>query len=262
MLAEERKKKIVDMVNKNRYVKLSDLSRELKITDATIRRDLTELDEKHLIKRVHGGAESLTEQLSGDFKQDNFSICKAEREMIAQTAYKYIDSYDSILLDGSSTVYELAKIIAKGEKTGLSIITNAFDIASILALRNDFTVIHTGGKVTSPVDHCYGIIAEKNILDTRVDKGFFGTVGVDPTYGYSIDSFEVAATKMCMLRSCKHTYVLADHTKIGLTYMAKFANFSGDVDTLITDSLPAGFTAEQFNSCVNLIIAQEKPAKK
>lgn len=262
MLAQERKKKIVDLVNKNRFVKLSDLSRELNITEATIRRDLTELDEMRLVKRVHGGAESMREQIGSDFKQSNFDICKEERIRIAQTAYKYIESYDSILLDGSTTVYELALILAKGDKVGLSVLTNAFDIASILGMRNDFTVIHTGGRVSSPVDHCYGIIAEKIIRETRVDKGFFGTFGVDPTYGYSVDNFEIAATKMCMLRSCKHTFVLADHTKLGLTYMAKFANFAGEIDNLITDSLPEGLTAEKFNSSVNLIIAQGKSTNK
>ena len=262
MLAQERKKKIVDLVNKNSFVKLSDLSRELNITDATIRRDLTELDEMHLIKRVHGGAESLKEQLSNDFKQENFDICKSERMLIAKAAYKYIDSYDSILLDGSTTVFELAKLLAKGEKVGLSILTNAFDIAAILGMRNDFTVIHTGGRVSSPVGHCYGIIAEKIMRETRVDKGFFGTFGVDPTYGYSVDNFEIAATKTCMLRSCKQTFVLADHTKLGITYMAKFANFTGDIENLITDSLPAGLSADQFSPSVNLIIVQEKSVTK
>ncbi len=129
-------------------------------------------------------------------------------------------------------------------------------------MRNDFTVIHTGGRVSSPVDHCYGIIAEKIMRETRVDKGFFGTSRVDPTYGYSVDNFDIAATKTCMLRSCKKTFVLADHTKLGITYMAKFANFSGDIDNLIIDSLPAGLTADQFISSVNLIIAQEKSSQK
>lgn len=261
MLAEERKKNILAMVNQNRFVKLCDLSRELNITEATVRRDLNDLEEKGLLKRIHGGATSLEdnspETLATETANKYTDLQNAEKQKIARTAYEYIENYDTLFLDGSTTILELAKIIAAGDKRNLSIITNSFAIIPVLAKRSDFNVIHTGGKVSYPMNHSCGILAERALRDIRVDKGFLGTLGIDSVYGYSVENFEIASTKTAMLSSCKKKYILADHTKFGETFIAKFANFTGDIDSLITDYVPAGFPVDHLKANVELIIAKK-----
>jgi len=262
MLAEERKQNILEMVNQNRFVKLCDLSRELNITEATVRRDLNDLEEKGLLKRVHGGATSLEDNSPENLTMESVNTTSdlqiMEKQMIARAAYEYIENFDTLFLDGSTTILELAKIIAKGDKRNLFIITNSFAVIPILAKRSDFSVIHTGGKVSYPMNYSCGILAERALRDIRVDKGFLGTLGIDPVYGYSVEDFEIASTKMAMINSCKKRYILADHTKFGETFIAKFANFTGDIDCLITDSVPAGFPADHLKGSVELVLTSKK----
>lgn len=255
MLAEERKNKIVDIVNRNKVVKVSMLSKVLNTTEATIRRDLDELQEINKIRRVHGGAISLN-PTSRLFSTDELSIlCKDEKKRIAKKAYKYVDNNDALLLDASTTVLELVMLIAEGDKKGISILTNSFNVVSALRYKNDIKVFHTGGQVGYNMNYSTGFITEKIIRDLRVDKCFVGTNGIDPVYGYSVPSFEDASVKKYMLNASQQRFVLADHTKFGETYMGKYADFSGDIDYLITDYFPENTDRELFESSVNLVVA-------
>ena len=146
-------------------------------------------------------------------------------------------------------------LIAEGNKSGISILTNSFNVVSILHNKNDIKVFHTGGQVGYNMNYSTGFITEKIIRDLRVDKCFIGTNGVDPIYGYSVSTFEDASVKKCMLNASHQRFVLADHTKFGETYMCKYADFSGDVDYLITDSFPENMDREIFESSVNLVVA-------
>lgn len=254
MLAEERKNIIVEIVNKNRIVKVSELSKMLNTTEATVRRDLDELQKIKKVRRVHGGAISLN-PTSKPFTTNELSIlCKEEKKHIAKKAYEYVDDNDALLFDASTTVLELARLIAEGDKKGISILTNSFNVVSMLSNKNDIKVIHTGGQVSYNMNYSTGFITEKIIRDLRVDKCFVGTNGIDPIYGYSVPSFEDASVKKCMLSASKQRFVLADHTKFGETYMAKFADFTGDVDYLITDSFPENIDREPYESNVNLVV--------
>lgn len=255
MLAEERKALILDLISLNKVVKVADLSKELRTTEATVRRDLEDLQKQRKVRRVHGGATSVNPTSKAFMKSQLVVLCIEEKKRIARKAYEFIDDGDALVFDASTTVLELAKLIVEGERTGLSIITDSFSMIPLLAPRQDLRVFHTGGRAMHGMDCAVGPIAENMLEAIKVDKCFVGTNGIDPAFGYSTPMLEDAAIKKCMLRAAKLNFVLADHTKFGESYMGKFANFTGTVDYLITDELQDRADLDVYASSVNLITA-------
>lgn len=256
MLAEERKRAIRDLVNSHGIVTVAELSKQLNTTEATIRRDLDDLEKQLKIRRVYGGAVSIKSTSRSLSNNELSTLCLAEKKQIAQRAYDFIEENDAILLDASTTVLELTKLIAEGDKRHLSILTNSFYAVDILKQKKDISVIHLGGQVNYSMNYAVGPITESMIRDIRVEKCFIGTNGIDESYGYSVPTFEDACVKKSMLKASKQKFVLADHTKFGDAYVGKFANFTGDINYLITDLLPNNIDIEVINASVKLIIAE------
>ena len=257
MLAEERKNFICNIINEKKAVRVSELSKELQITEATVRRDLDELQNEKKIRRTHGGAVALY-PAGINYVISELSVERIEeKRLIAQKAYEYVDDLDTILMDGSSTVLELCKLIAAGNKKGLTVLTNAFSVVNVLAKRKDITVVHVGGVVKYEIDSSVGNIAENTIRNLRVDKTFLGVNGVEVGYGYSITNFAEAAVKVEMIQSAKQVFVLADHSKFSVSYLAKIADFEGKVDYLITDKRRKSMDYTPYEENVNYIVADD-----
>lgn len=257
MLAEERKKIICDIVNRKKAVRVADLSRRLSITEATVRRDLDELQNEKKLRRTHGGAVALY-PAGGEYVISELAVEHVEeKRRIAKKAYEYIDDDDAILFDGASTVLELCRLLAEGDKKGVVVLTNALSVVNVLSGKKDITVIHIGGEVKYHLNSTVGKIAERAIRDVRVDKTFLGVNGIDLDYGYSITNLDEAAVKKEMIRSAKQTFVLADYSKFGSTYLAKIADVEGQIDFLITDSHAEDFDYSQMEEKVHIIYADE-----
>lgn len=258
MLVEERKEQICDLLNTKKAVRVSELSRRFNVSETTIRHDLDELQDEKKIRRTHGGAVALypagRKYVISDLAVKN----EAEKKMIAERAYEFIEDNDAVLFDGSSTVLELCKIIAEGNRKDLIIVTNAFSVVTVLNNKKDIRIFHVGGEVRYPINSSVGKIAEETVSGMRVDKVFLGVNGIDTDYGYSITDLDEASVKQKMLRSAKQSFVLADHTKFGASCMAKVADFSGEIDFLITDARMPDFSYDPYEEAVNLIFAVEK----
>jgi len=255
MLAEERKEVIYEMVNKKKAVRVSDLSKVLNITEATVRRDLDELQNEKKLRRTHGGAVPLypagSEYVVSELAIENI----IEKRKIAQRAYTAIDDYDTIILDGSSTVLELSRLLAQGDRKGIIVVTNALSVTNVLSAKKDISVLNIGGEVRYHINSTIGKIAEKTIRDIRVDKTFIGINGIDLEFGYSITNFDEAAVKIEMVKSAKQTFILADHSKFGKSYLAKVANNEGEIDFLVTDSKNDDYDYDQMEERVNMMYA-------
>lgn len=255
MLAEERKDKIINIIEKNRVAKVAELSRLLNTTEATVRRDLEELQKQKKVQRVHGGAISVTNTNREFDYRELSTICIEEKKRIAARAFEFVQDNDALLMDASTTVFELASLLLHSSLTGLSIITNSFNLVSLLR-SSHIRVIHTGGQLSSSMNYAVGAVGEQMLSGLRVDKCFLGTNGIDPSYGYSVPSFEDASIKKCMLTSSRQKFILADHTKFGEAYLAKFASFTGEIDYLITDCLTDKIDVSAFDPNTNIVLAE------
>lgn len=257
MLAEERKNLIMERVNRDIVVKVVDLSRDFKTTEATIRRDLEELQDKKMVRRIHGGA-TLPYPTSKPFNRAQLMvICQKEKQLIAKKAFSFIRENDAILLDASTTVLELAKCISSSNLKNITIITNSFYVVPLLSGKSGVKVLHTGGDVVYEMECSTGVVTRNMLESIRVDKCFLGTNGVEPSFGYSVPTMDDADVKKSMIAAAQQTFVLADHTKFGECYMGRFAPFNGPVDYLITDSMPATVDSKPYHSSVTLLEASK-----
>lgn len=261
MLAEERKKIICELVNRKKAVRVTDLSKRLDITEATIRRDLDELQKENKLRRTHGGAVSLyTAGQAGSISNLSMEHV-AEKHRIAELAYGYICDFDTVLFDGSSTVMELARILGNGSRKGVTVLTNSISVAGALtekAQRNEIKVILIGGEIKYHLSISVGDIAIRTIRNVRVDKTFMGINGIDSEYGYSIADMGESTVKKEMIRSAKQVFVLADRSKFGESYLAKIAEPEGDIDYLITDSRTEDFDYSSMEEMVHMVYADEE----
>jgi DeoR/GlpR family transcriptional regulator of sugar metabolism len=256
MFAEERQQKIYDIICQEKSMRVQQLSKILNISEVTVRRDLEELHKQKKIIRTHGGAmayypvgkSTKVPELMAD------PSMLAEKKLIAAAAYSFIQDYDTILLDGSSTVYELVQLLARNEKEHLIIIaTSPLSVVTLSSLKN-CQVIMAGGVVNYAYNTVEGHIANRFIKDIRVDKCFIGINGIDEDFGYSTPRFEDAEIKALTVASSNQSFILADRSKFGKVYLARV---NVVCDYLITDSRQSEYPYDALDPQTTVIFANE-----
>ena len=250
-----RRDAVLQYINEHRKVVFSELYLTFNVSPATMRRDLTALEQKGLIKRTHGGAESLSpDSESSAFPKIDRRIgqCVAEKESIAHYALDLIQDGSSIILDASTTCLTLAQTI-KNTKLHLTIITNYFEIANILLNTDTIDMLFIGGYVRKGYSSTSGIIAEDNLMDMNADIGFIGVDGITPEKGLSNNQLDVIEWKKLIIKNSGVTYVLADHTKFHAAAILQIAPLS-DITNVITDEKLPDELLDRFGEEKNKII--------
>jgi DeoR family fructose operon transcriptional repressor len=232
MYAEERHQTILDMARRNGRVDVAGLATQFDITTETVRRDLTALERRGVLRRVHGGAipvESAGAELGLPVPD---SAMAAEKRRIAKAALDLVPAEGAILLDAGGTVGELAGILPVERE--LTVVTNAVTVAVTLSGRGNVTVMLVGGRVKGRSLAAVDNWALRALGDTLVDVAFMATDGVSVERGLTTPDSSEAMVKRAAIAAARRTVVLADHTKIGNDHFARFGDLD-DVDTLITD---------------------------
>jgi DeoR family fructose operon transcriptional repressor len=256
MLPEERKHVILQIINERKAARVADLSSALNITEATVRRDLDELQSEHKIRRTHGGALSIHPYPAAHEwnVQELVQEHQEEKRAIAAKAYEFVDDNDTLIMDNSTTVRALVSLLKTKRKKRLTIITASFTIVSDLIGTPDYEIIHVGGSVRVNTNGTLGPIAERALADLRADKTFLGVNGISIDFGYSVPHSHEASLKMQMIRSAKQTIVLADHSKFDKSYLCRVAPVDG-VDYLITDGIAPAMLEELQGFDINCVLA-------
>jgi DeoR/GlpR family transcriptional regulator of sugar metabolism len=233
MLANQRKDKILELLNEDGSAKVVNLAKLFKVTEVTIRQDLEKLEKEGLVLREHGGAflknienQVRTFSLS---HQDNLD----KKELIAKKCLEFIDVGDTIILDSGSTTTEIAKKL-KGIKN-LTVITNALNIALMLGVEPGIEVIMTGGEFKPPTLSLTGQKAADFFNGLNVHKLFLATAGLSLKSGLTYPSISDLVVKKAMISAAETTYLVADSTKIGKSSFASLGALSL-IDYIITDA--------------------------
>lgn len=233
MYAEERQAHIVQLARSDGRVEVARLATDLDVTPETIRRDLSVLERRGLLRRVHGGAIPI-ERLGYESGVDTRDVVMtAEKERIAKAALAYLPEDGSLLLDAGTTTSRLAEALPLDRE--LTVVTNALDIAGRLARRPNLTVLTIGGRVRSRTLATVDLWAVDALRDTFVDVAFMATNGVSVERGLTTPDPAEAAVKRAMVRSARRSVLLADHTKVGNDHLVRFADLA-DIDTFVTDA--------------------------
>jgi DeoR family transcriptional regulator, fructose operon transcriptional repressor len=234
LLAEERRFRIRELLSVQRTVNSSDLRRMFDVTAATVRRDLAALHKEGVLVRSHGGAVS---RITSTNFQPSYEALgrsnRAEKEAIAREAEHLILDGETVFLEGSTTVYELARRLC--HRNRLTVVTNSPPIVYQLQRSQNVSVICTGGELQKDVFYLSGIWAQNALSEIRVDKAIIGVSAMDPRYGISTASQAEAQIKKLILKAAKVCIGLADHSKFGSQGFA-YVGAITDLDILITDS--------------------------
>ncbi len=231
MIAQERRQHIFEDIETSGIASVRDLAQRFEVSTITIMRDLQELEQEGLIRRVHGGAISVRgASYEPPFiaRESQFS---SEKQRIALKAVEMINEGDSIILDVGTTTLEIARAL-KGKRNLTVLVTNlraALELASQTAIQ----VIVIGGKLRSSELSLVGHLAEQTLRSFQVDKAFIGVGGITIEHGLTEFNFDEAGTKRTMLERARQSIVVADHTKFGKVMLTTVASLAV-VDTIIT----------------------------
>lgn len=234
LLAEERRFRIRELLSRERTVTASELIRTLGVTAATVRRDLSALEKEGVLVRSHGGAVSRTS--STNFQPSYEALGRnnrAEKLAIARETERLILDGETVFLEGSTSVYELARRLL--HRNRLTIITNSPPILDEFQRSQHVSVISTGGELQKDVFYLSGVWAQRALAEIRVDKAVLGVSAIDPGYGISTASQAEAQIKKMILKSARVSIALADHGKFGNQGFAYVGPIT-DIDILVTDS--------------------------
>lgn len=232
-MVNKRQKKILDLLQENSNVRILTLSKELKVSRETIRKDLVDMEKEGLLKKTYGGAVLDVSNSETDYDRRK-EIEKAGKECIARKALDLVEEGDTIYLDYGTTIFTLAKELKKFEK--LTVVTNSIPIINELKQSEGIELIILGGNLRKNEDSLFGTFAMNNLQNIYVDLGFFGCAGFDLGPGltnYHMGELEVSKA---MVSHSQTAILLADHTKFGQIALNKTVDVE-ELDIIITDKI-------------------------
>jgi DeoR/GlpR family transcriptional regulator of sugar metabolism len=232
MLALQRRRKILELLQEDGSARVSSLSRLFKVSEPTVRQDLEKLEEEGFVIREHGGAflKSVPQQVKSLSLQHLENMDKKSR--IGRRAAELVQDDDSLILDSGSTTTEVAKNLSL--KKNLKIVTNALNIALLLGTEISFEIMVTGGEFKPPTLSLTGEKAGKFFEQIHVGKCFLAAGGISLEAGLTYPGFIDIHVKKAMINAAAEVYVVADSTKIGKVSFASL----GPIDLvgcIITD---------------------------
>lgn len=233
MFAQERQGQILEMLRQNKRVSNTELIKKFGVSGTTIRIDLTELEQKGLLKRTHGGAILKEDPVFGE---DSISSRKEKnkgaKELIAQKARKEIRDGDTILLDSGTTALELAQLLYDVRE--LTVITNDLQIALRLQKCPEIHLILLGGRVRTSFECTVGGMGIRSLGELSVDKVFMTTNALSIQKGATTPNLDNAEIKREMMKIGNRRYLLCDSSKIGTKTVCSFAKIN-EFDIVISD---------------------------
>jgi DeoR family transcriptional regulator, aga operon transcriptional repressor len=236
-VSESRREQILRELRRNGRLLVDDLSRQLKISSSTIRRDLAELENEGMLRRTHGGAEPIEPFLYEPFRhvssfQEQEQQRALEKRLIGLAAAELVSNGETIAIGAGTTTTQVARNLRhRGE---LMILTNAVNIAMELSHSKEVKVVCTGGFLSGDWFALVGPTAIAAACEIFVDKAFIGVDGVHPAHGFTTNYPDQAAIHNAMLKQARQKIVVADHSKIGVIGTALICPPNG-IDMLITD---------------------------
>lgn len=244
MLAIERRNEILEKLQKEKKVVVSELSKVYGVSEETIRRDLEKLENDGYVIKSYGGA-VLNENLNIDMP---FNVRKntnvVGKQKIAEIVRDMVKDGERLMLDSSSTAVFIAKALKERHKN-LTVITNSIEIIIELFDMQDWHVLSTGGLAMEGSLALVGPQTDQMLHSYHVDKAVISCKGLDMENGIT-DSNELhAGNKKTMLERADSRILVVDHSKFGYTAFTKIGDL-GNISMIITDEKPEGRWLELF----------------
>jgi len=244
LLLEERRRRICDLLRAYGRVTVLDLSRRFSTSAVTVRLDLDALEQAGALTRTRGGALARRENddLPIVIKQ---TLHHAEKIRIARAAAALIRDGETIILDSGTTTAEIARQIRTLKLKALNVITNALNIAMLLADVPGVQLIMPGGLLRRNSNSLSGYIAEGAIGSLRADRLFLGVDGLDPQIGLMTPHVAEAQLNAKMIGISQQIVAVADSSKLMRRNVSVIATVD-QLHMLITDSAARADVVEEL----------------
>lgn len=249
----ERLEKILDIIRSQHSVSVNYLADYFHVSGATIRTDLSRLENKGDIIRTHGGATIKSaiyhEQLINERLHDDLKM------LIANQALAQVGENDTILIDTGTTMLFFAQALVRSSISRLKIYTNDIEVARILEAKEEFDIHLLGGKMRNGFHYCYGHQLIEELKNYHFEKLFVAASAIDIERGLTIYNSDLAQMKAAMIDSSKTVILLADSSKAELVDFQTFADINS-VDVLIMDSgVPPLYVQKLKEHIANIVLA-------
>lgn len=253
MLAQERHKKIMEILKANQIVKVADLCSRFNVSIETVRRDLEHLEIEGKLKRVYGGA-ILNQKSSAEPSYHSRYIKNAkEKQIIGKRTSELISDGETLIIDLGTTTLEVARHLKNKKK--LTVITNCISIAQELVDTPGYRVILTGGELRPGELALSGFISEEFLSAFNVDKTIIGVGGITVKEGISDYHLEETRVRKLMIEKGSQVIAVADHSKFGVKALVNVCPLE-KIDILVTDNkLPQNVVNEYTKRHVEVIVA-------
>ena len=236
-MVNERWNKILDLLDKEGSLSLKDLMEHCDVSEATVRRDLTNLEAKNLLFRTHGGAikrsvargsEDSVEMKRADFLQEKREVAKYICDNILQSG-------QTIYLDAGTSTYEM---IERLRDRKLTVVTNStYHLPKLI--NNKIHTIILGGTIKHSTQAVIGSVAIEQLKKYSFDMCFIGCNGIDENFGVTTAEENESFIKATALKNSKKKYILADKSKFGHRKFQKFAELDDII--IVSYEVPEGY---------------------
>lgn len=233
MLAEQRHDYILERLERQGALSISELVKQLHVSRETVRRDLNVLAQRGLLLMTHGGA------LAPGRREPDLDVRETSnaegKRAIGLRAAEFVPDEASLIIDSGTTTLAVARALV--ERRRLTIYTNDWHIGLLLGRRNENRVTLLGGELADGEDAAFGLDTLHQLGRYRTDFAFVGAGGITAEAGLTDYTRAAAELRGRMLLSATVAVVVADHSKFGRTTPVKIANFE-QAHYLISDQAP------------------------
>jgi DeoR family fructose operon transcriptional repressor len=233
MLAETRRRQLLDRISRQGFASLDELVKAAGVSESTVRRDLEALELSGVVRRTHGGAMLADESRSILSFDERSSSATAEKRAIGRAAAALIDDGDTVLLDGGTTTLEVARAL---QGRPVQIVTNSLPIAQLAASHNEADLILLGGYVYPRTGVALGPLAIAAMQGIRVRKAILGAGGIMAEGLYNANLLLVETEKQ-MMACGQETMIVADRSKFGRLSLAWLCGLDAIADLVVDEGV-------------------------
>ena len=251
MNSEKRKQKILEILNQEGNIKVTSISKLFNISEVTIRNDLTDMENKGLLTRVHGGAVSSYKTYYSMNLTQRLSTNQEEKNIIAKKIAGMIENNDTVMLNSGTTTLLVFRMFPKN--LNLNIVTNSIAIALEAADYPNFNIILLGGLTNSKYQFTFGSDANSQLMNYHADKLILSVDGIDIKTGFSTYYDREAELDRIMLNQSSIKIIAADFSKFNRSAFTKIAGIN-IADYIVTNNeLPEKIKKDIMKKNVSII---------
>lgn len=252
-LAEDRRNRLLELVRNRGFASLPELADEMGVSESTVRRDLDQLEGLGSAKRTHGGVFYTGSAPQLPVFEERQPAQWDKKRLIAERASQLVQDGDTLLLDGGSTTYEVARLLVGRP---LQIVTNSLPVANLFASATNTDLVVLGGYVYPRTGVTLGPYANDMLAGLSVRKTILSVAGINER-GCFNSNLLLVETERAMMRCAEEVIVVADSTKFGHQSLANLCPLNA-VHCLIVDAeIDPKWQKQLSDAGVKVLIAEK-----